>query len=81
MFVVGGALIVALLYAGNVGLPTWELPDEIGLKSAPTTGAPGDEDAEVGTALGKSGFGGPWPGGPPIMCGGPIICILEKFTD
>jgi hypothetical protein len=42
VFVVGGALIVAA--------------EEIGLKSAPTIEAPGDD---VGMALGNSGFAGP----------------------
>lgn len=53
----------------------FNLPEVIGLKSAPTTGAPGEEH---GTALGKRGFAGPpCPCIIAAICGG-IICILQK---
>lgn len=45
VFVVGGALIVA--------------PEEMGLKSAPTTGADGPPGEEVGIALGNKGLAAP----------------------
>lgn len=43
----------------NLNIINFFLPDEIGLKSAPTIAAPGEE---VGMALGNNGLAGPpWP--------------------
>lgn len=64
VLVVGGALIVAAkeTYCKEAPLLSYNKPDEIGLKSAPTMEAPGEEQ---GMALGKSGLAGP-----------PCVCII-----
>lgn len=86
----GGALIVAPVYAGNVGFDVGEAitkhvnfgqahrtihkPEQIGLKSAPTIDAPGEE---TGTALGNRGLEGFACACMTAKCGG-NICILQQ---